>query len=102
MLHMRMTLANNRLSMKFAFGAGASVLCAFGAGWLADTALGVLPVVLTAAAWTALMHQHDRESTRAADARLAHEREVNGALVGNLGAAFKQCAGEFNTQLATS
>jgi len=88
--------------MTLACGGAASILAAIGAVWLGESVLCALPVALMAAAWFALVLSHDRQSIQAADERAAQVREQTGALTSNLGAAFTQCAGEFNTQLATS
>ncbi len=88
--------------MTLACGGAASILAAIGAVWLGESVLCALPVALMAAAWFALVLSHDRQSIQAAHERAAQVREQTGALVSNLGAAFTQCAGEFNAQLATS
>ncbi len=69
--------------------------------WLCGAA-GAIAVVTVAAGWLAFLLWHDQQMRRETAEREEQTRAHTGALVGNLGAAFAQCAGEFNSQLATS
>ncbi len=96
-------MLNNGLFMKLVnAGAIASIAAAILAGWLAGSMMGALPVIVVAAGWLALALWHDRLLRAECEARASQMRGETGALAGNLGAAFAQCAGEFNTQLAIS
>ncbi len=94
---------NNGLFMKCVNGGAlASVAVAVGAAWHCGSVTGALPVVIVAAGWLVFLVKHDRDMQNDTAARMAQMRAQNNALAGNLGAAFAQCAGEFNSQLATS
>src|SRR5258706_5471409 len=82
-------------------GACASIVAAAGMAWLCGAA-GAIAVVTVAAGWLAFLLWHDQQMRRETAEREEQTRAHTGALVGNLGAAFAQCAGEFNSQLATS
>ncbi len=94
---------NNGLFMKYVNGGAlASIVVAVAAAWLYGSVTGALPVAIVAAGWLVFLLKHDAQLRRAADERVAQMRSQSNALAGSLGAAFAQCAGEFNSQLATS
>jgi methyl-accepting chemotaxis protein len=100
---MRGILTNNGLFIRLVnVGAIASIAAALSAAWLANSAVVALPVALVAAGWLALLVWHDRQLRCEADANVARMQTQTSAMVGNLGAAFAQCAGEINSQLVTS
>jgi methyl-accepting chemotaxis protein len=98
----RTNLANQDVFLRLVNGGAiASAAAAAVVAWLcgAAPAAGVL---LVAAGWFALIVWHDRRMRLDADERTAEIRAQSGVLAGNLGDAFARCAGEFNSQLATS
>ncbi len=96
-------MANSgKLNKLVNIGALTTIAAAFGAAWLCGSASSVLPVLMVGACWIGLMLAHDRQMRRERDDRIAQLRARSDTLVGNLGIAFARCAGEFNTQLATS
>lgn len=96
-------MANNSLNNNLlAGGAVVSVAAAAVAAWLCGSGTAALPVMAVAGTWFGLLLWHDRQMRRDAKECVEQMRAETGALVGNLGGAFARCAGEFNSQLATS
>lgn len=94
---------NNGLFMKYVNGGAiTSIAVAVAAAWLYGSVTGALPVAIVAAGWLVFLLKHDAQLRRAADERATQMRAQSNALAGSLGAAFAQCADEFNSQLATS
>jgi methyl-accepting chemotaxis protein len=83
-------------------GAAASVIVAIAAASLCGSAAGAVPVAIVAAGWAGLLWWHNRQLRRGLSVDATRIQAETGALAGNLGAAFEQCAAEIDTQVATS